>query len=121
MDKYRESMDIIVDVLKAAGAGASKTRIMNRVKLSCTLLEKCLELTVANGFLLKHGLNYEITVTGREFLHRYSAFCDDTPNFRSSLKVLLDARDVLNQSYPDNSEKKTNAKFSRYSNPRKPE
>ena len=98
MGKYRDSIDIIADVLKAAAQGSGKTRIMYRANLSFKLLEKYLELTIGRGFLQFNSPKYEVTDRGKEFLERYNLFCDRYSKVQGSLKDLKGERESLYRS-----------------------
>jgi predicted transcriptional regulator len=95
MGKHREHIDIVADVLKAAGHGACKTRIMYRANLSYSLLEKYLEVAVGSGFLQANSSNYELTDSGKEFLDRYSRYSDRHLSVEGSLKDLNVERERL--------------------------
>jgi len=56
MTKHRDRIGIIADLLKAAGKGARKTRIMYIANLSHGLLRKYLGLAVSLGYLTLEGL-----------------------------------------------------------------
>lgn len=71
MAKHRDRIRIIADVLKAAGKGARKTRIMCAANLSYGLLRKYLDETVALGYLAISEEEYEITDDGNAFLKKY--------------------------------------------------
>ncbi len=51
MGKNRDKVDIIAAILKAAGDGANKTKIMFGANLSFKLLEKYLETVMNIGFV----------------------------------------------------------------------
>jgi predicted transcriptional regulator len=72
--KYRDRVDIIVDVLNAASSGAKKTRIMHLANLSYSLLKKYLEEAAVIGFLSFDGGDYEVTERGQMFLKKYREY-----------------------------------------------
>ena len=64
MAKHRDRIGIIADVLKAAGEGARKTRIMRTANLSYGLLRKYLDEAFAIGYLAFSGEGYGVTEDG---------------------------------------------------------
>jgi predicted transcriptional regulator len=70
MGKNRGRLSLVVAILDAASAGASKTRIMYMANLSYKLLQKYLETTMSLGFVRLNGSNYELTAKGRHFLKK---------------------------------------------------
>jgi predicted transcriptional regulator len=74
MAKHRDRIGIIADVLKAAGKGARKTRIMRAANLSYGLLRKYLGDAVALGYLTFSGEGYGVTEDGSAFLKEYSEY-----------------------------------------------
>jgi predicted transcriptional regulator len=74
MAKHRDRIGIVADVLKAAGEGARKTRIMRTANLSYGLLRKYLDEAVALGYLTFCGEGYGVTEDGSAFLKKYSEY-----------------------------------------------
>jgi len=74
MAKHRDRIGMIADVLKAAGEGARKTRIMRTANLSYGLLRKYLDDAVAIGYLTFSGEGYGVTEDGSAFLKKYSEY-----------------------------------------------
>ena len=72
MAKHRDRIGIIADVLKAAGNGTRKTRIMRTANLSYLLLRKYLDETVSLGYLRLSQEMYQITEDGEAFLKKHN-------------------------------------------------
>jgi len=72
--KYRDRLEIIVDILNVASKGAKKTKIMYFANLSHKLLEKYLDEAVGLGFIYSDDDSYEVTKKGRTFLEKYNVF-----------------------------------------------
>ena len=93
--QYRRRYDILADVVRAAGPGAKKTRIMFLANLSHALLKRYLEEAVSLGFLQNSAEMFLVTSRGQEFLAKYDAFRSsssrvkaDVENLRSEVKML---------------------------------
>lgn len=96
MARYRRRIDIIADVLKAAGSNATrKTRIMYIANLSHQLLEKYLFEAVNLGFIRLNNDGYEVTGKGRVFLEKYSEFSSRYSAVERELEKLNFEREVL--------------------------
>src|SRR4030042_4301342 len=79
MNKYRDRLQIIADMLYTARNGAKKTQIMYKANLSYRLLGRYLR-EVLNAGLVKfeNGNSYVLTAKGKKFLNRhveYSELC----------------------------------------------
>ena len=72
MNKYRDRLQIIADMLYIARNGAKKTQIMYKANLSYRLLIRYLR-EVLNAGLVKfeNGNSYVLTAKGKEFLNRH--------------------------------------------------
>jgi predicted transcriptional regulator len=99
MGKYRESVDIVADVLKAAGEGTSKTRIMYGANLSFRLLERYLELSMANGFLQQDQSKYRVTANGRSYIERYNRYVSQFSKVQGMVSTLHGEREALNRLF----------------------
>jgi predicted transcriptional regulator len=95
MAKYRDGLEIIADILHAAGSGAKKTRIMGAANLSYRLFEKYLRRTVQNGFLRLNNEGYEVTEKGQAFLEKYYALSCRHSKLESELQSVLSERETL--------------------------
>ena len=95
MVKYRRRFEIIADILKVAGDGAKKTRIMYAANLSHALLEKYLVSMIDIGFIRVNNDGYEVTDKGQIFLERYTDFSSKYSKLRRELENLKFEREVL--------------------------
>lgn len=95
MVKYRGRLEIIVDMLNVASAGAKKTRIMYVANLSYQLLEKYLEETVELGFVCSVNNCYEVTEKGRTFLEKYNDFSSKYKRANDEFQRMLFERETL--------------------------
>jgi predicted transcriptional regulator len=83
----RQRLNILADVLNAAGKGARKTRIMQNANLSFALLEKYLGESMSLEFLRPNHFGYEITQKGQTFLEQYN----ELHSRHSQARKLLDS------------------------------
>lgn len=74
LTKYRRRFDILADIVRVAGTGSRKTKIMYFANLSFVLLNKYLEDALHVGFLQSKGVQYLMTKKGEAFLERYQQF-----------------------------------------------
>jgi predicted transcriptional regulator len=95
MAKYRDGLGIIADVLRVAGRGAKKTRIMYVANLSHELLEKYLGMTVHSGFLRLNSDGYEVTEKGQVFLEKYLAFSSRSSKLENEFQSVNFERETL--------------------------
>jgi len=95
MAKYRRRFEIIADILKAAGNGAKKTRIMYVANLSHRLLEKYLTETINVGFIRFNNDYYEVTDKGRLFLEKYEQFSSRYSKIQRELENIRFEMEVL--------------------------
>lgn len=95
MGKYRDMLGIIADILRAAGSGSKKTRIMGVANLSYRLFEKYLGRTVQSGFLRLNGDGYEVTEKGQAFLEKYFAFSSRSSKLENELQSVEFERETL--------------------------
>jgi len=95
MGKYRSRLEIIVDILKAVGEGAKKTRIMYIANLSHKLLGRYLEKTVGAGLISSSNGYYEVTEKGRTFLERFDNFSSRNSKLERELEDVSFEREVL--------------------------
>jgi len=73
--RYRNRLQIVVDILSVAEDGASKTRIMYQVNLSYKLLCKYLTQVLDAGMLSFDGAGcYRLTRRGQDFLDKYEKY-----------------------------------------------
>jgi len=94
---YRRRYDILADVVRAAGPGAKKTRIMFLANLSYALLKRYLEEAVSLGFLLASADEFLVTSKGEEFLAKYSAFRNTSSRVKADMENLKSDAERLEQ------------------------
>ncbi len=97
MNKYRDSVAIIADILEVAAGNASKSKIMARANLSYKALTKYLRLSTDNGFLVFDGTTYRLTSHGQEFLIRYKRFNDRFSKVQRSINEINNEHKVLEE------------------------
>ncbi len=95
MVRYRDRLEIIVDILRVAVSGAKKTKIMYVANLSYRLLEKYLRETVELDFIDSSRNGYEITEKGRTFLEKYDDFSSKFSKVESDFQRMLFERETL--------------------------
>ena len=95
--QYRRRFDILADVVRAAGPGAKKTRIMFLANLSYALLQRYLEEAVSLGFLRTSAEMFLTTPRGEEFLAKYSAFRSASSRVKADLEDLRSETALLEQ------------------------
>ena len=93
--KHRRWVDILADVLSAAGNGTRKTRIMQKANLSYQLLKKYLEEAVSNELLQPNSFGFELTEKGQKFLERYRLLHEEYSKVRRSLQSLMSKWETL--------------------------
>ena len=74
LTKYRHRFDILADIVRVAGTGSRKTKIMYIANLSFALLNKYLKEALHVGLLQSNGEQYLMTKKGEAFLERYKQF-----------------------------------------------
>ena len=82
-------------MLRAAGKGTRKTRIMGVANLSYRLFEKYLRDTVQVGFLRMNDDGYEVTEKGQDFLEKYISFSNRYSKVESELQSVLSEGEAL--------------------------
>lgn len=90
-------MEIIADILRAAGNGSKKTRIMYFANLSYSLLEKYLNMVIKANMLVCNGGKYEITEKGKIFLEKFENYSEKVSRINKELKTIKFERQVLEQ------------------------
>ena len=98
-------MDILADVLGAAGNGARKTRIMQEANLSYELLKKYLGEAVSNALVQSNSFGFELTEKGQKFLEQYKQLYEEYSKVGSSLKSIMSKWEALERTYQNCSEK----------------
>lgn len=117
-------MEILADVLMAAGKGARKTKIMQEANLSHELLQKYLAEAMSNAFLKSDGLWFSPTEKGQKFLEQYTELHNEHSKIGSSLRRLKSRWEALertcqNRSNNDHGEEDGEKEFDRKSAPSK--
>jgi predicted transcriptional regulator len=95
VSKYRDRLEIIVDILNAAADGARKTKIMYVANLSYRLLERYLDDAIRMGFIYSDGNGYEVTNKGKTFLEKYNDFSSKYSKVENEFEKLLFEREAL--------------------------
>jgi predicted transcriptional regulator len=93
--RYRRRFEIIADILRVAGQGSKKTRIMYFANLSYVLLKKYLDETLRVGLLRFDGEGYAVTEQGRTFLDRFSEFSSRSARVRQDVASLSSEEELL--------------------------
>lgn len=94
---YRSRLEIIADILKAAGDGSRKTRIMYFANLSYRLLERYLARVIEARLLSRNGERYEVTEKGKIFLEKFEIYSRKELRVRKEIESLKFERQVLEQ------------------------
>jgi predicted transcriptional regulator len=94
---YRSRLEIIADILKAAGDGSRKTRIMYFANLSYRLLERYLARVIEARLLSRNGERYEVTEKGKIFLEKFETYSRKESKVRKEIESLKFERQVLEQ------------------------
>ena len=95
--KYRRRFEIIADILRVAGQGSKKTKIMYFANLSYLLLKKYLDDTLRVGLLKFDGEGYAVTDRGKAFLERFTEFSSRSARVRQDVASLSSEEDMLNR------------------------
>jgi predicted transcriptional regulator len=95
--KYRRRFDILADIVRVAGSGARKTKIMYFANLSFVLLNRYLHDALHVGFLRLHGEEYLVTKKGESFLERYNLFSSRFSSVKADLEALESEAQVLDE------------------------
>jgi predicted transcriptional regulator len=95
--RYRRRFDILADMMRVAGSGARKTKIMYFANLSFVLLNRYLEDALHVGFLRFDGEEYLVTKKGEAYLERYNKFSSMCSSVREDLSELKSEAEVLDR------------------------
>lgn len=95
MANHRDRIEIMADVLKAAGKGVRKTRIMRTANLSYGLLKKYLDEAVALGYLTLSLEEYGATEDGDAFLKKYVEYSSEYSGVGRELESMKLEREEL--------------------------
>ena len=97
LTKYRHRFDILADIVRVAGTGSRKTKIMYLANLSFVLLNKYLEDALHVGFLQSHGRQYLMTKKGEVFLEKYQQFSSRYSAFKADVEKLKCEAEALDK------------------------
>jgi len=95
VNKYRDRVDILADVLEAATENRLKTKIMYSANLNYKLLSKYLEEALSLGFVSADNGGYGVTEKGLEFLERYNSISSKYSRVERMLQSLMLYREAL--------------------------
>jgi predicted transcriptional regulator len=95
--RYRRRFEIIADILRVAGQGSKKTKIMFLANLSHLLLKKYLDYTLRAGFLKFDGVGYAVTDQGQAFLEHFTEFSSRSARVSQDVASLSSEEDTLNR------------------------
>lgn len=96
MRKNRDSLEIVVDILKAVSVHSSKTGIIEAANLHIYYANIYLEIALKAGFLVMSDHKYKITEKGKEFLQKHQFFFHQTNNQLHNRNLDVKLRQVLN-------------------------
>ena len=96
--KHRRRVDILADILAAAGKGTRKTRIMQEANLSHKLLKKYLGEAVSNALLQSNSFGFELTEKGQKFLEEYNQLYEEYSKVENNLQRLMSEWEVLERA-----------------------
>jgi predicted transcriptional regulator len=113
MVRYRRRLDIIADILHAAGDGEKKTRIMHYANLSHELIEKYLGQTMMMGYIMGSDGGYRVTEKGRAFLEKYRQFSRRYSRTRKRLEAMEFDWELLEKMCRDVGDPRARAKSKR--------
>jgi predicted transcriptional regulator len=97
LTKYRHRFDILADIVRVAGTGSRKTKIMYLANLSFVLLNKYLKDALHVGFLQSNGEQYLMTKKGEAFLERYQQFSSRYSAFKADVEKLKCEAEALDK------------------------
>lgn len=92
---YRRRFDILADIMRVAGSGARRTKIMYFANLSYLLLTKYLEDALRAGLLRSSRDEYLATRKGEAFLKRYNELHNRYSRVKADLDGLKCDAEVL--------------------------
>ena len=96
MEKYRDRLQIIADILSITNRHVKKTQIMYQANLSYRLLCRYLKEVTDAGFVsLRKGEYYALTAKGRAFLTRYEIYSRNCENLEQHLNHVNHEKTVL--------------------------
>ncbi len=108
MRKYRDSLDIIADILKAVNGHSSKSGIMEAANLNFYNVNSYVKTALSAGFLVVSDQEYEITSKGKDFLEKYLELTNNLNEVKSSLENLKEEKNALESVLDSKINKKVN-------------
>jgi predicted transcriptional regulator len=110
MRKYRDSLEIVADILTAVNLHSSKTGIMETSNLNFKNVNSYLEIALKAGFLVVTCQKYEISSKGKDFLEKYRELTFNLIEVKSSLEQLKDEKMALESAFLIKTNKKVKEK-----------
>ncbi len=102
MGQHRTSLQILADILDAAGSGARKTRIMYQANLSFRLLNRylgyALEIELVSVPCSGDGC-YALTPKGYEFLEKYNKYSLRSKQLEEQQRAIVKEKATLEENY----------------------
>jgi predicted transcriptional regulator len=96
MNKYRDRLQIIADMLSVVGKGAKKTQIMYQANLSYKLLNRYLREILNSGLIKFENRNtYVLTSKGKEFLNKHVEYFKLCKSLEKNLKHINSEKSIL--------------------------
>jgi len=93
--KHRSKLQIIADMLYAAGKGSKKTHIMYGANLSYSLVVQYLSEILESGLIRQVDDEYSITEKGREFLRKYQEYSKHRKEVKGQILEINNKKNVL--------------------------
>jgi predicted transcriptional regulator len=102
LGQHRTSLQILADILDAAGSGARKTRIMYHANLSFRLLNRylgyALEIELVSAPCSSDGC-YALTPKGYEFLEKYNKYSLRSKQLEEQQRAIVKEKATLEENY----------------------
>ncbi|HEY4674599.1 MAG TPA: winged helix-turn-helix domain-containing protein [Candidatus Bathyarchaeia archaeon] len=96
MNKYRDRLQIIADMLYTARNGAKKTQIMYKANLSYRLLGRYLHEVLDAGLVKSEkGNSYVLTTKGETFLNRHIEYSELRKSLEKNLESINSEKTIL--------------------------
>lgn len=93
--KHRSRLQIVSDMLYAAGRGSKKTHIMYGANLSYSLVVQYLNELIASGLIKQVDDEYSVTEKGREFLRKYMEYSEHHKELRGEILEINNKKALL--------------------------
>ena len=97
--KHRSRLQIVADMLHAAGNGSKKTHIMYGANLSYELTNRYLTDLLDGGLIKIRGDEYMVTEKGREFLKRFAEYSERRQELVEQINDVNNKKDTLLKKY----------------------